>query len=166
MHLLRMTVLQDPPLLVPPVPLAPVQVRRARYEPEPGDALASPPLPPQRPEVPTAEIITTAQAAAAHRELVPVLRVAVEVLDGRRPATHLDQVADPGVLRYWRAARDARRTGPPTRLGRMHVCLPTPDVVEVAAVCKVGGRVRALAARFERTGPGPRGWRWTAVRLG
>jgi hypothetical protein len=161
-----MTVLQDPPLLVPPVPTAPVQLRRARYEPEPGDALISPPLPPPLPEVPTADIITTAQAAAAHRELVPMLRVAVEVLDGRRPATHLDDVADPGVLRYWRAARDARRTGPPTRLGRMRVCLPAPDVAEVAAVCTVDGRVRALAARFEREGPGVRGWRWTAVRLG
>ncbi|WP_214404198.1 Rv3235 family protein [Pseudonocardia lacus] len=158
-----MTVLQDPPLLTPPVAPAAVHLRPARYEPEPGEALSSPPLPPPLPAVPAEDIITTAQSVAAHRELVPVLRVAVEVLDGRRPPAHLDPIATPDVLRYWRAARQALRRGTPTRLGRMRVCLPAPDVAEVAAVCTVEGRVRALAARFERGG---RGWRWTAVRLG
>ncbi|MCO1654701.1 Rv3235 family protein [Pseudonocardia humida] len=161
-----MTVLQEPPLLAPPVPPGAVHVRRAGYEPEPGEATASPPLPPPLPAVPTEDVITTAQASAAHRELVPVLRIVIEVLDGRRPPAHLDAAADPSVLRYWRAAREVRRTGTPTRLGRMRVCLPAPGVAEVAAVCTVDGRVRALAARFERGGTGLRGWRWTAVRLG
>jgi hypothetical protein len=45
----------------------------------------------------------------------------------------------------------------------MRLCLPAPGAAEVAAVCGIDGRVRALAARFER-----RGGRWlcTAVRLG
>jgi uncharacterized protein DUF6459 len=166
-----MTVLQDPPLPRPvrPAPDDPppaVRVRRARYEPEPGETGHAPPLPPALPALPAQEIITSAQAAAAQRAIVPVLRLALEVLDGRRPPAHLDPVTAPTVLRYWRAACGQRRPTAPARLGGLRLCLPAPDVAEVAAVCAMDGRVRALAARFERAPGGPRGWRWTVARLG
>jgi hypothetical protein len=166
-----MTVLQEPPL-VRPVPSPrdgfrpPAgQLRRARYEPEPGEPTAAPPLPPQLPAAPTRDIITSAQTAATHRELVPVLRMALEVLDGRRPPAHLDTVAEPTVQRYWRAALAVRRPTGAARLDGMRVCQPAPDVAEVAAVCAMDGRVRALAARFERPRKGPGTWRWTSVRI-
>jgi hypothetical protein len=42
------------------------------------------------------------------------------------------------------------------------VFLPHPDAAEVAAVCRIDGRVRALAARFERRGAA---WCCTVLRL-
>jgi hypothetical protein len=138
-----------------------IRLRPARYEPEPGGerpASRRPPAPPVRPPA------TPAEVADAQRRIAPVLRLALEVLDGRRPPAHLGEHAAPPVLRYWRAACGQRRVRSPARLQRMRVCLPAPAVAEVAAVCTIDGRVRALAARFERG----RHLRWscTAVRLG
>ena len=139
-----------------------LRLRRARYEPEPGDdgapVLRRRVVPPVRPPATPAEV-----ADASHR-IAPVLRLALEVLDGRRPPAHLGGHATPPVLRYWRAACGQRRVRSPARLRGMRVCLLSPSVAEVAAVCAIDGRVRALAARFERGQH--RRWTCTAVRLG
>jgi hypothetical protein len=143
-------------------PLPVVLVRRTRYEPPPGASWAptAPAAGPARNPVPQPG---RDQHAEAHQRVAVALRVALEVLDGRRPDAHLADIAAPDVLRYWRAARGQRRVRTPARLKAMRVCLPAPGAAEVAAVCAIDGRVRALAARFERRGGR---WRCTAVRLG
>jgi uncharacterized protein DUF6459 len=139
-----------------------VLVRPARYEPEPGAAHPAPALV-AHPRSPVPPETGPTQAAEAHAVIAPALRLALEVLDGRRPAEHLGPLATPAVLRYWRAARGQRRARTPARLVAVRLCLPAPGAAEVAAVCGIDGRVRALAARFERR----RGrWLCTAVRLG
>lgn len=102
--------------------------------------------------------------AEARRAVARVLRVALEVLDGRRPATQLAGHADPSVLRCWRVAAQQRRVRSPARARRMRLCQPRPGVAEVALVCDLDGTVRAIAARFEHT-PARAGWRCTALRL-
>lgn len=90
------------------------------------------------------------------------LRRALEVLDGRRPGGQLAALFEPAPLRYWRAEA-ARRPGSGSAcLLRTRVCSPDAAAVEVAATCRIDGRVRAVAARFERSGPG---WVCSAVRL-
>ena len=94
------------------------------------------------------------------RSVGTTLRLAVEVLDGRRPPEQLATRLDPGTLGRWRAARACHRTSGVSRLLRLRLCLPHAEAAEVAAVCRVDGRVRALAARFERHGPA-----WTCTHL-
>ena len=94
------------------------------------------------------------------RSVGTTLRLAVEVLDGRRPPEQLATRLDPGTLGRWRATRACRRTSGVSRLLRLRLCLPHAEAAEVAAVCRVDGRVRALAARFERHGPA-----WTCTHL-
>jgi hypothetical protein len=59
------------------------------------------------------------------------------------------------------AARQVRAA----RLCSLRICHPHPDVAEVAAVCLIGRRPRALAARFERCAEGP-AWRCRTLQLG
>jgi hypothetical protein len=92
-----------------------------------------------------------------------VLRLLLEVLDGRRPVAQLDEHLTRPALRCVRAA-GCRGSGR-SRLTSMRVCRPVPGAAEVAAVYRLDGRARALAARFERTRDGA-GWRCVAVRLG
>jgi hypothetical protein len=90
------------------------------------------------------------------------LRLAVEVFDGRRPPEQLSTRLDPGTLGRWRAARSRRRTAAVSRVLRLRLCLLHAEAAEVAAVCRIDGRVRALAARFERHGPA---WTCTLLQL-
>jgi hypothetical protein len=78
-----------------------------------------------------------------------LLRLVLEVIDGRRPAAQLDGVVVASVLRYVRAARPARRPVRVSRLLSLRVCRPVEHAVEAAAVVGVDQRVRAVAARFE-----------------
>lgn len=138
------------------------RLRRVVYEPAPGEApLRTAPAgsAPIRPAPPPAVV-----PPDAREPITRLLRLACEVLDGRRPATHLAPHADPSVLRCWRAAaqrRPARRS--PARFRRVRLCHPRPDAAEVAVAVELDGGVRALAARFDLRGGR---WRWTAVRLG
>jgi len=128
-----------------------------RYEPSPGvraavvRRVAPPPEPYAPPPVDTVGV---------RRSVGTTLRLAVEVFDGRRPPEQLANRLDPGTLGRWRAARACRRTSGVSRLLRLRLCLPHAEAAEVAAVCRVDGRVRALAARFERHGPA-----WTCTHL-
>jgi len=77
----------------------------------------------------------------------------------------LEQLAtrlDPGTLGRWRAERARRRTAAVSRVLRLRLCLPHAEAAEVAAVCRIDGRVRALAARFERHG---QAWTCTLLQL-
>jgi Family of unknown function (DUF6459) len=65
--------------------------------------------------------------------------------------------------------RAARRTGAvqreASRLTSLHLSRPIAEAVEIAAVCRLAGRVRALAARFEGPAGDAARWRCVAVRL-
>ena len=100
--------------------------------------------------------------AGVRRSVGTTLRLAVEVLDGKRPPEQLASRLDPGTLGRWRAARSRRRASVASRLLRLRLCLPHAEAAEVAAVCRIDGRVRALAARFERHGPA---WTCTLLQL-
>jgi Family of unknown function (DUF6459) len=112
--------------------------------------LARPPIPKPVP-VPVLEDLTfdPVAYAAARRTLGQIL----EVLNQRRPLIHLRPTLTPHAFRYvgvvvdWLPAT-ARRGD--ARVLSIRMCQPRSDVAEVAAVCRIGGRPRALAARFER----------------
>lgn len=82
----------------------------------------------------------------------------VEVMHGIRPPGQVMRWTTPEVYavvarRGSRAARRAgtRRDGRPaqrTRVTRVHICEPAPDVAEAAVVIIDGGRVRAAALRL------------------
>ncbi|MHA6785106.1 Rv3235 family protein [Pseudonocardia saturnea] len=138
------------------------RLRRVVYEPAPGEApLRAAPAPAH--PAPTARP-PAVDPPAAREPITRLLRLACEVLDGRRPLSQLAAHADESVLRCWRvtaARRPVRRS--PARFRRVRLCHPHPDAAEVAVTVELDGGVRALAARFERHGER---WRWTAVRIG
>lgn len=105
------------------------------------------------------------RALRARRRAELVVRTALEVLDGRRPVSHLAPFAAPEVLRYVTAGvpRRGRTAAAGASLRSLHVSLPGRAAAEVAAVCRFGTRVRALAARLELTGQGE--WRCVALRV-
>ncbi|GAA2896639.1 hypothetical protein GCM10010472_63930 [Pseudonocardia halophobica] len=105
------------------------------------------------------------RALLARRRAELVVRTALEVLDGRRPVNHLAPFAAPEVLRYVNAGipRRGRTAAAGASLRSLHVSLPGRAAAEVAAVCRFGTRVRALAARLELTGQGE--WRCVALRV-
>lgn len=142
-----------------PAPAQP-RLRPVPYEPLPGQApaRAAPVEPPVR-ERPAG---TAREFFDAHRAATRILRLALEVLDGKRAPMQLAAHFAPRPLRYWRAASGQRATRVPVRHGRIRLCIPCPGVAEVAVTCRVDGTYRALAARLERADDR---WRCTAVRL-
>ncbi len=141
------------PSTAAPIGPAP-RLRPARCRPAAAGMSPAPGAPrvPRLPDHPDARVV-----------VVRALRLACEVLDGRRPFAHLAAHAEPVVLRYWRAAAATRRSASPTRIGHPHLQHPCDGAAEVATALVVGGRPRALAARFDLVDGR---WRWTAVRLG
>lgn len=93
-----------------------------------------------------------------------ILRLLLEVLDGRRPLVQLAPYLAPSVLRYVRAA--GRTGGGPSRLTSVRVCRLRASAAEVAAVYRANGRARAVAIRLEQPRDAPGTWRCTAIRLG
>jgi hypothetical protein len=129
--------------------------------------LARPPIPPPVP-IPDDLPFDPVAYTTARRTLSLIL----EVLDRRRPLTHLHPVLTPHTVRYMRVVTErlpsTTRRGD-ARLLSIRMCQPSANVAEVAAVCKLGGRPRALAARFERQRrPLTVGLRWycAVIQLG
>jgi hypothetical protein len=148
-----------------------IRVRRMRYEPEFGSTpRATTRVSARRrstgaePDGPLPRRVGADQDAV-RRALGRPLRLAMEVLDGRRPTAHLEPHFAEAPARYWRAATEQRRVRAPARLMRVLLHQPRPGAVEVSAVCDIDGRVRALAARFEQPSA-QASWRCTALRLG
>jgi hypothetical protein len=126
-----------------------------RYEPDPDrPAVGRPPTAQaRRPHVAT--VNHPVDAADLRPGIARVLRVALEVLDGRRPLAQLAPHLAPSAVRYVRAATAQRPPlREPARLTSLHVCRPGDGTAEVAAVYRRGPRARALAARFECTRSG------------
>ena len=140
--------------------------RLPEFEPEPEPA--------PKPEQSTPSPATASDPAPrmqAHAQ--QVLRLVIEVLDGRRPAaqlagllsgpvrqyvvTRIGRLDEPGHRHGAGWSRRADRRGEPGIRGhaggpRLHVsrvCQPCPGIAEVSAVWRHRGRCRALAARFE-----------------
>ena len=146
---------------------APVQIRRAEHEPELAGAVPPTVACPHCGGPVSTTTTADAKAPGGTRDdvehgqrpvvdavavrvaLAQVLRLILEVIDGRRPSGHLDSLATPSVLRYVRATRpmQPRRGGV---LRSVRVCCPVEQVAEVAAVITFAGRIRAVAARFEQ----------------
>lgn len=140
-----------------------VRMRRMRYEPEPGSG--GPPPPVQLVSPPVDEYADDTDHGAVHELLTRVLRLAMEVLDGRRPLTQLAPHFSRRALRYWRVAAEQRIVRAPARIERVITGFPRKGAVEVAAVCAIDGRIRALCARFEQASTTAR-WQCTELRLG
>lgn len=130
------------------------------------DAVPAPPQPAHPPDPAAGCPADEREVAAAVNR---ILRSALEALDGRRPLGHVARHLDPSALRYWRAVvHGAPGPRAASRLQRVIVGMPGPHIAEVAAVCVIGGRPRALAARFESAPDSPaaaRRWRCTVLRL-
>lgn len=147
------------------VPAVRVRLRRVCYEPRPGDRAdrpgeAGPLWCPGR----TRSVAAPVAVPGVQEAVTRILRTACEVLDGRRPPQHLARHVDDSVLRYWRVAASRRQVRSPARFNRLRIDHPHADAAEVAVAVELDGRVRALAARFDRTDDAR--WLWTAVRLG
>jgi hypothetical protein len=143
----------------PPAPEGP-RLRPVQYEPFPGQAPArAAPAEPSRPDRPSS---AAREFVDAHHAAVRILRLAFEVLNGKRSPLQLAPHFAPRPLRYWRAATGQRGTRAPVRHGRIRLCMPRSGVAEVAVTCRVDRAYRALAARFEHTDGR---WCCTAVRL-
>ncbi len=100
----------------------------------------------------------------AHVMAERVLRCAVEIVGGRRPAHQLAPVLCPALLDYLAALHGAAGHLRP-RVRTVHTQQPTPGVLEAAAVVVLSTGVRALSARFERpSGPDAR-WRCTVLHI-
>lgn len=138
------------------------RLHRTRYEPEPGQEPAPADVPAARIGVPAGPGHTA--TAALRAQLSELLRVALEVFDGRRPLAQLSAGFTDRSLRYWRALPAVQPRSPiPSRLVRMRIDRPHAHVAEVAAVITVADRHRALPARFERGAD--RVWRCTDIRI-
>ena len=143
-----------------PVPAGladPPRLRLLRYEPDPDG-----PPPPQQSTAPARRPhivpVDPVDKADPRRCIDRVLRLALEVLDGRRPLAQLAPHLAPSAVRYMRAAVAQRPPlREPARMTSLHVSRPGSNVAEVAVVYRRGPRARALAARFEqgRWGTGP-----------
>jgi hypothetical protein len=144
-------------------PAAVPRLRLLRHEPDP-DGPEPAPLPAGRPAVPVPDDLR--ETPELRRRAHQVLVLLVEVLDGRRPLAHLSAHVEPGPLRGVRAALARPATArSASRLTSLHVSRPRVDAIEVAAVRRVGGRARALAARFEGRPEEPARWRCVTLRL-
>lgn len=95
----------------------------------------------------------------ARRVLVTLL----EAFDGRRPYSQMVALATPQVIRYLRVAAELYRRESPSRVLSCHASQPHEGAAEVAALCRIGRRARALAARFELAEAGD--WRCIALRV-
>nr|WP_246256589.1 Rv3235 family protein [Isoptericola halotolerans] len=99
-----------------------------------------------------------------------VVRAAVEVLRGERPATHLARWVTPQVLdqlvhraRLVQPGRGTGRTGVPVTVRRIRTVRLGDGTAEATVVLEDAGRVRAAAVRLEaRRGV----WRVAVLELG
>lgn len=151
-------------ITLPPTgsPAAPERhrVRPVQYEPLPGQAPSRPA--PAETSGPDRARRAAREFVEAHHAATRILRLALEVLDGRRSPLQLAPHFAPRALRYWRAITGQRTARTPARHGRIRLCMPCAGVAEIAVTCRVDGTYRALAARFEHAGDR---WRCTAVRI-
>lgn len=140
----------------------------ALHDPDPDGGHASL-LPPMLPAVPLAPVAPVAPApvrAAAgptRAELYRLLHMVLEVLDGRRPAAHIERYVAHTCLQGLRtrvtSAAGVRQTH---RLRNLHLRRPAARSVELCATVQRGDRLVAAAGHVEI---GRHGWRCTTLRF-
>ncbi|MGH3719568.1 MAG: Rv3235 family protein [Pseudonocardiaceae bacterium] len=118
-----------------------------------------PAAPAATPEPPPTTLPVPDPAASVLAERV--LRAAVEILSGRRPAQQLSAVLGPDLLTYLVSLQVAAGHLEP-RVHRVLAQQHTADALEAVALVTLSTGVRALAARFEKHG---NRWRCTALQL-
>jgi hypothetical protein len=126
------------------------------------DILASPAhTTPESPPAPTLPVSDPTASALAER----VLRAAVEILGGRRPAHQLSAVLRPDLQTYLSSLQVVAGHLEP-RVRKVFIQQPAAGAVEAVALLTLNTGVRALAARFEkhRDDHGSR-WQCTALQL-
>lgn len=96
--------------------------------------------------------------APSQAEVTRLMRLVLEVLDRRRPQTHLENWIPIGDFRTL-----IREEHPgPRRLRSVRPSAPLPGVLEVCATFDVDERARAMVGRFEF---GQQEWRCTLLRM-
>jgi hypothetical protein len=90
-----------------------------------------------------------------------VLRAAVEILGGRRPARQLSAVLGPDLLAYLMSLQVTAGHLEP-RVGKVLAQQHPGGILEAVALVTLNTGVRALAARFEKHGDR---WQCTALQL-
>lgn len=166
------SVLAAQPVLAPG-PSGPLRITVRRLAPpEPLIEPAEQPPAPQPARDPDPGQAPPPGLRGARVEVSTVLRMILEVLDGRRASAQLSSRLSPPVLRYLGAlagrldaptgqrARSGRR---PPALRSLRLSQPAAEIAEASAVWRYNGRHRALAARFEWSTDH---WHCTALRLG
>lgn len=91
-------------------------------------------------------------------EVTRLMRMVLEVLDRRRPQSHLESWVP---LADFRALMREEHPGP-RRLRSVRPSAPLPGVVEVCATFEVDERARAMVGRFAFSG---QEWRCTLLRM-
>ncbi|HEX2297022.1 MAG TPA: Rv3235 family protein [Pseudonocardiaceae bacterium] len=140
----------------PHSPSGPVLRRLADILPQPCPAAAPQPAPvAERVADPTAPV-----------QVDRMLRAAVEILGGRRPARQLAGILRPELLNHLVSLQAI--AGPLQPRVRKVLARPQgPDTLEAVALVTLRTGVRALAARFEKhVDAGGSRWRCTALQLG
>lgn len=134
------------------LPHRPVLRRLVDILPAPAATLPAP-LPPAVPAVDPAAAV----------QVERVLRVAVEILGGRRPVRQLSPVLRPDVLAQLVTLQAVAGCLQP-RAGKVLTRQQGPGVLEAVALVGLSTGVRALAARFEKRAEGA-GSRWLCTAL-
>lgn len=124
----------------PPLPQRPVLRRLVDVLPPPPPAPAGSASLPAA--LPPADLTSSAQVER-------VLRVAVEILGGRRPARQLSMALRPDVLTHLVTLQAVAGDLQP-RVGKILIQYQGPGTLEVVALVNLSTGVRALAARFEQ----------------
>lgn len=138
------------------------RIRPVNYEPRPGDAVTTPRI---------CDCAGCAAVAvcedialdprlygAAHR----LFALVMQVLDGHRAAAQLAPLMATTEVGYLCSIVAGVRPRTSSQVLRVRVTQPSATAGEVAAVIRVNGRPRAVAARFERDG---QAWRCTLLRV-
>lgn len=110
--------------------------------------LTPPPMPPTDP--PVQDVV---RDVAAPRTAALVLTLALQVVDRRRPESHIVKRVHPRVLRYVRYLAEGATGEGGTRLLSLRSMQPWEGALEVAASVQLAGRRRALAASFDISRP-------------
>lgn len=107
---------------------------------------------------PTGDLPRPLPGAPSQAEVTRLMRLVLEVLDRRRPQTHLENWVPIGDFRTL-----LREEHPgPRRLRSVRPSAPLPGVLEVCATFDVDERARAMVGRFEF---GEQEWRCTLLRM-
>jgi hypothetical protein len=107
---------------------------------------------------PADDLLLPLPGTPSQADIAQLMRLVLEVLDRRRPQTHLENWVPIGDFRA--LVRDEHPG--PRRLRSVRPSTPLPGVLEVCATFDIDERARAMVGRFEF---GLQEWRCTLLRM-